>query len=316
MAENNPEGKSSIKETWITIGSFDGVHIGHQELIKSLLEGSKRKGCNSIVVSFFPNPIVHLKDIEDPFYLTLPVEKDRILTKLGIDSVLTISFDHTVSRLSPKNFISILHARLKFTNLLIGYDFRLGADRTGGFSALEKIGQEMGFGVQKIKPLMLESQPVSSSRIRAAITNGKLVTANTMLGYPYSITGHVIHGDGRGRNIGLPTANISIWKEKLLPKNGVYAAYAKLGEEKHPTVISIGLRPTFYDAPIERTIEAHILNFSEQIYNKNLTIEFISRLRDEIKYESVAALMEQVKKDIIKTKEILKSEPTQENLPS
>jgi riboflavin kinase / FMN adenylyltransferase len=316
MTDSISESRSSKKRAWVTIGSFDGVHNGHKELIDSLVEGSKRKDCVSTVVTFFPNPIVHLKGIEEPFYLTLPAEKDNILAKLGVDSILTIRFNHAVSRLSPKGFISILHKQLKFTNLIIGYDFRLGADRAGGFSTLEKLGQEMGFNVHLIDALMQDGQPVSSSRIRTAIKSGDLKIANRMLGYPYSITGRVVHGDGRGRKIGLPTANISTWKEKLLPENGVYAAYASLDGMKYPTVISIGVRPTFYDKPMGQTIEAHILNFKDQIYNKSITIEFISRLRDEIKYESVAALMEQVRKDIINTKEILKSEPTQENISS
>jgi riboflavin kinase / FMN adenylyltransferase len=316
MADNIPENRLQKKGGWITIGSFDGVHVGHKEIIHSLIEGSQKENSASIVVTFFPNPIVHLKNIEEPFYLTLPVEKDKILSQLGVDSILTIRFDHAVSRLSPKDFISILHKQLNFTHLIIGYDFRLGADRAGGFSTLEEIGQEMGFSVHLIDALMLNKQPVSSSRIRTAIKNGDLEIANKMLGYPYNITGQVVHGDGRGKKIGLPTANISVWKGKLLPKNGVFAAFANMGGSKYPTVISIGVRPTFYDQPKVQTIEAHILNFSDQIYNKHITIEFISRLRDEIKYESVEDLMKQVRKDIINTKEILKSEPTQENISS
>jgi len=316
MAGNKPEENSLIKGTWVTIGSFDGVHLGHQELIRSLIEGSKEENCTSIVITFFPNPIVHLGKIEDPFYLTLPSEKENFLSGLGIDSILTIRFNHSVSRLSPQDFISILHRQLKFTCLLIGYDFRLGADREGGFSTLEKLGREMGFCVRAIDPLEQGSQPISSSSIRAEIINGNMETANKMLGYTYSITGQVIHGDGRGKHIGLPTANISVWDGKLLPMNGVYAAFTKLDDRRYPAVVSIGVRPTFYAVPSERTIEAHILNFSDQIYNKNLTIEFVARLREEIKYESVSALMEQVRKDINDTEEILKDDPEQTNLPS
>ncbi|MDO9547303.1 MAG: bifunctional riboflavin kinase/FAD synthetase [Pelolinea sp.] len=314
MAGNNTEGKSSKTGAWITIGAFDGVHLGHQELIKRLVDGAKRDNCPSIVVTFFPNPIIHLRNIKEPFYLTVPEEKDKFLSRLGIDSILTISFNQSVSRLSPRDFISMLHQQLKFTCLLIGYDFRLGADRVGGFSTLEELGREMGFCVRTIDPLELGSQPVSSSSIRTAIKNGDIRAANKMLGYPYSIEGQVVHGDGRGKHIGLPTANMSIWDGKFLPGNGVYAAYAILDGNRHPAVVNIGVRPTFYEMPSEQTIEAHILNFSDQIYDVKIAIQFISRLRKENKYGSVSDLMDQVRKDISDTEEVLKNEPAQTNL--
>lgn len=316
MAGINLEYNSSKAGAWITIGSFDGVHLGHQELIKALVDGAKRDNCPSAVVTFFPNPIVLLRNIKEPFYLTLPEEKDKILSQLGVDSILTIYFNHVVSRLSPRDFVSTLHQQLKFTCLLIGYDFRLGADRAGGISTLEELGQEMGFCVRAIDPLEQGSQPVSSSSVRATIKKGDVHAAKEMLGYPYFIEGQVIHGDGRGKHIGLPTANVSVWEGKLLPENGVYAAFTLLDGKMYPAVVSIGIRPTFYEMPIEKTIEVHILKFSDQIYDKNLTIQFISRLREERKYGSVSELMDQVRKDICETEEVLKNEPAQTNLSS
>jgi riboflavin kinase/FMN adenylyltransferase len=316
MAGINTEGNSIKKGGWITIGSFDGVHLGHQELIKVLVDGAKRDNCPSIVVTFFPNPIVLLKNIKEPFYLTLPEEKDKILSQFGVDSILTIYFNHAVLRLSPRDFVSTLYQQLRFTCLLIGYDFRLGADRAGGISTLEHLGQEMGFCVRAIDPLEQGSQPVSSSNIRATIKKGGVRAAKEMLGYPYSLEGMVVQGDGRGKHIGLPTANISVWKGKLLPENGVYATFVVLDEKKYPAVVSIGIRPTFYEMPTEKTVEVHILKFSDQIYKKNLTIQFISRLREERKYGSVSELMDQVQKDISDTEEVLINEPAQTNLSS
>ena len=316
MSGINTKGNSLIKGAWLTIGSFDGVHLGHQELIRELVDGAKSDNCPSIVVTFFPNPVVLLRNIKEPFYLTLPDEKDKILSCFGVDSILTIYFDHAISRLSPRDFVSTLYQQLKFTCLLIGYDFRLGADRAGGFSTFKELGQEMGFCVRAINPLEQGLLPVSSSNIRAAIKKGDVHAAKEMLGYPYSLEGLVIHGDGRGKHIGLPTANISVWNGKLLPENGVYAVFTLLDGKRYPAVVSIGIRPTFYEMPTEQTIEVHILNFSDQIYDKNIIIQFISRLREERKYGSVSELMDQVRKDIHDTEEILKNEPAQTNLSS
>ena len=207
----------SMKRAWITIGSFDGIHLGHQKIIDNLVKGAKKNGVPSIVITFYPHPAVHIRNITDPYYLTSPEEKDQILSKLGVNSVLTMHFDHSVSQLSPRDFINTLHRQLKFTCLLVGYDFRLGTDREGDLKTLEYLGDEMGFCVQAIKPFQKQSKPISSSIIRSALKKGDLSTANTMLGYPYSIEGIVGHGDGRGKHIGIPTANLSVWKKKLLP---------------------------------------------------------------------------------------------------
>ncbi|MCD6355656.1 MAG: riboflavin biosynthesis protein RibF, partial [Anaerolineaceae bacterium] len=203
-----------------------------------------------------------------------------------------------------------------FSCLLIGYDFRMGANRKGDYHMLEEMGNKMGFCVRAIAPVLYRNQPVSSSRIRTALINGDLATANIMLGRPYTIEGVIIHGDGRGQHIGLPTANLALWEKKLLPANGVYAAFAEVDNVKRPSVVNIGYRPTFYNNSTLQTIETHILNFSDQIYDKNMKIYFTARLRPEEKYNSIRELMGQIHKDIRKTQEILANDTPPQNLSS
>jgi riboflavin kinase/FMN adenylyltransferase len=199
---------------------------------------------------------------------------------------------------------------------LVGYDFRLGADRKGGLKMLEYFGDKMGFCVRAIKPLQKQSKPISSSVIRSALKRGDLSTVNTLLGYPYSTEGTVVHGDGRGKHIGIPTANLSVWEKKLLPSEGVYAAFIYINKKRFPTVVSIGFRPTFYEIPEQQTIEAHILNFSDQIYGMKIKLQFISRLREEKKFRSVKELMKQVRKDISDAEEALSNDTTPTDISS
>ena len=316
MAEWSKERKSSMEGAWITIGSFDGIHLGHQKIINNLVEGAKRTKVPSIVITFFPHPTAYIKKITDPYYLTSPEEKDQILSKLGINSILTVHFNHTISRLSPRDFIRTLHRQLEFSCLLVGYDFHLGADQEGDLKRLEYLGNEMGFCVRAIAPLKQQSKPISSSIIRSAIKKGDLSTANTLLGYQYSFEGTVVHGDGRGEHIGIPTANLSVWEKKLVPAEGVYAAFAFINRNRFPAVVSIGFRPTFYEISEQQTIEAHILNFSDQIYGMKIKLHFISRLRQEKKFRSVNELMEQIRKDICYAEEALTNDTTPTDISS
>ncbi len=316
MAEGSKERKSSMDGAWITIGSFDGIHLGHQKIINDLVEGAKRTDVPSIVITFFPHPTAYIKKITDPYYLTSPEEKDQILSKLGVNSILTVHFNHTISRLSPRDFIRTLHRQLEFSCLLVGYDFHFGADQEGDLKRLEFLGNEMGFCVRAITPLKQQLKPISSSIIRSAIKKGDLSNANTLLGYPYSIEGTVVHGDGRGEHIGIPTANLSVWEKKLVPAEGVYAAFALINRNRFPAVVSIGFRPTFYEISEQQTIEAHILNFSDQIYGMQIKLQFISRLRQEIKFRSVNELVGQIRKDISDAEEALTNDTTPTDISS
>jgi len=310
MTERNTKRLTVSDGPWITIGSFDGVHLGHQKLINHLVDGARKAATHPLVVTFYPNPSVFLKHIESPFYLTSIEEKEGLLLPTGVHSILTLHFDQAVSHQTPLEFISMLHVQLHFSHLLFGFDFRLGAGREGDIQLLETLGKEMGFSVYAINPVKYRGHIVSSSRIRSAISDGDILSANAMLGYTFSIEGEVIHGDGRGKHIGLPTANLKVWDKQLLPANGVYAAYTMIGDLRHPSVVSIGYRPTFYQSPTIRTIEDHILDFSGQIYGEQIKIQFIEKLRPEKKYDSVDKLMEQIREDIINTREILSNDKT------
>jgi len=310
MTERNKKHLPSVNGLWITIGSFDGVHLGHQELIHQLVDGSRRANTHSALITFFPHPAVYLRQIESPFYLTSPEEKEKLLLSTGIYSILTLHFDRAVSQQSPREFISMLYEQFHFSHLLLGFNFRMGAGQKGDIHLLEELGKEMNFSIQAIEPIKYHGHIVSSSRIRNHISNGDIQLANSMLGYAFSIKGEVVHGDGRGKHIGLPTANLKVWGKQLLPANGVYAAYTVIDNVRHPSVVSIGYRPTFYQSPTLQTIEAHILGFSGQIYEEQIKIHFIERLRREEKYDSVGELMEQIRKDIIDTKEILSNDKT------
>ena len=314
MTEGFIKRKSFMNAARITIGSFDGIHLGHQKIVRNLVKGAKQAGESSIVITFFPHPAAYLRKINDPYYLSIPEEKDRILSNLGVDSILTLHFDHSISRLSPEDIIGTLYRQIKFTCLLVGYDFRLGADGEGDFKRLEGIGKAMGFCVRAESPQHHQSTLVSSSFIRSALIKGDLSTANTFLGYPYLITGTVVHGDGRGKHIGIPTANLSVWEKKILPAAGVYATYAIINKKRYTAVVSIGFRPTFYEEQGKQTIEAHILNFSDQVYGKQIKLQFILRLRQEVKYGLVNELLKQVQKDINATVEVLSNDTTPTNI--
>ena len=299
---------------WVTIGSFDGVHRGHQTIIKKMVEESHKENKKCVVVTFFPHPIKVLRNLESPYYLNSPEEKNQILKNLGVDSIMTLHFNHDLSKLSAGSFIHMLYDQLKFTCLLIGYDFRFGANRSGDFHTLTEFGKELGYCVRAIEPFKVTSQPVSSSSIRNLITAGKIQAANELLGYSYTVKGRVVRGDGRGKHIGLPTANLDVWEEKLLPPIGIYAAFIDIDGKRYKTALSIGVRPTFYKHPSQQTIEAHILDFDSEIYGKEVVLRFMRHIRPEMKFDNAQTLMVQINQDIQFTREVLAHEPEETNL--
>lgn len=307
-----PKGRGA----WLTIGSFDGVHSGHQKIIQILVEKSHHQNSPSVVLTFFPHPAKVLRGFKDPFYLTTPVEKDRYISQLGVTSLLTMQFSLAISQLPAYDFMQILYERLHFSCLLIGYDFHLGKNREGNFDRLSEIGKEIGFCVEAIDPLKTGEEPVSSSRIRKFILDGNLDEANRICKRWYELSGEIVHGDGRGRHIGIPTANISTWAEKLVPMPGIYATWSKIDGRFFPGVVNIGVRPTFYDLPTQQTIEVHLMDFDEDIYGKDMRLFFVQRIRNEEKFNSADALMRQIRDDIKKSREVLTNAPAKKNIPA
>jgi riboflavin kinase/FMN adenylyltransferase len=308
------ETREKNKGAWITIGSFDGIHLGHQAIIKELVRGSHRSHDPAVVVTFFPHPSKVLGGTNGRFYLTLPEEKDQMLAAMGVSSVLTLKFDRVLASQSAEEFIRMLHQQMKFSCLLVGFDFRLGANRSGDIHTLSQLGKELGYCVHTIQPFRDSTQTVSSTIIRDMIKKGDIWGASRLLNRLYSVQGKVVHGDGRGKHIGLPTANLDIWKEKLLPGAGVYAAWADLNGQKLASVVNIGYRPTFYDQPEIQTIEAYLLDFNQDIYGKNLQLDFIKCIRPEIKFSSADELMQQIKQDIDQSHEVFSHVTTQKHL--
>jgi len=288
----------SLQESWVTIGSFDGVHRGHRAILEPLaIEAHKNSG-NAVVITFFPHPAVVLRGIHAPFYLTSPEEKAVLIGNFGIDHVITLPFTREFAAQPAASFIAQLVERLGMRQIWAGIDFALGRNREGDIKMLEKLGSTMGFEVRVIVPISEEGKKISSSHIRRQLSEGRVTEAADLLGRLYAVEGKVIHGDARGASIGFPTANLEIWSERLLPRLGVYATWANVGADRYPAVTNIGLRPTFETLPSQPRLETHLLGFSGNLYGKHLRMEFVEFVRPEKRFSSVAELKEQIEKDI------------------
>ncbi len=300
-----------LKNTWLTIGSFDGVHRGHQEIIKNLTSGAHTVGAQAVVLTFHPHPAKVLGKRQDFYYLTSPEERADLLGQMGVDYVITYPFDLQVAGTSARDFVEEIHNHLGFRHLWVGHDFALGRNREGDLPTLRRLGEEFGFTVEVVEQVKVDGLAVSSSQVRALIREGAVDKAELMLGRPYTVLGTVVPGDGRGRTIGIPTANLSVWEEKLLPRSGVYVCRAWLGGEAHGAVTNIGVRPTFDQQELIPHLETHLLDFDQDLYGKEISLEFISRLRDEQRFPNPQALVAQIQKDIERGRLIL-SEVTEE----
>lgn len=299
----------------ITIGSFDGVHLGHQKIIRSVVEHAHQNVSAAVVVTFFPHPSKVLRKIEAPFYLNTIEEKTEALKNLGVDAVETITFSPQFARTPAEKFIRDLHNRLKFSKLIVGSDFKMGADRRGDINLISKMGAELGYEVQAVSVKQQDGNIISSSRIRDFLRKGELRQANQLLGRWYELRGAIVHGDGRGKHIGIPTANIAVWPEKLIPSTGVYAAFSEIEGRSYNSVVNIGHRPTFYQPGAEQTVEVHILQFNQDIYGKQMILKLVERIRSERKFSSAEELMQQIETDIQQSKEILAHATSPQNLP-
>lgn len=294
---------------WLTIGVFDGVHRGHQAILRQLTEGAHHDSAASLVVTFHPHPAVVLGKIENPRYLTSPQERARLLGEAGVDMIITLPFTLQMAALSAEEFMGWVSSRFEIRQLLAGADFALGKGREGNLSRLEQIGQQMGFGLQVIQPVLLDGERISSSLIRDHLQKGKVQQASRLLGRYYRISGSVIHGDGRGKQLGFPTANLQFWEEQLLPAGGVYATWAWVNGVRYPSVTNLGFRPTFDQHSPQPHLETHLLDFHRNLYNQQIELDFVHHLRSEIRFASVDALIEQVNQDKKTAEEVLKYAP-------
>ncbi len=299
-----------LHHTWLTIGSFDGVHLGHQQLIRELKDNASLAGSQSVVLTFHPHPAVVLRGKVGAFYLSTLDEKLNALDQLGVDAVIIHPFTRDVSQSTARDFVTYLQQHLGFVQLWVGYDFALGKGREGNVPYLQQLGNELDYQLKVIEPVMVDGITVSSSQIRKLIKEGHIENATRLLGRPYSLGGVVVHGDGRGKSIGIPTANLETGDEKLVPAAGVYACRAMFQGKTWPAAVNIGTRPTFESTDMRSHVEAYILDYSGDLYSQSITLEFITRLRGERRYPNVPDLIRQIRVDIDLTREIVSAEPT------
>ncbi len=289
----------------LTIGSFDGVHRGHQALVQALVSHANQEGHPTVVLTFYPHPSVVLRDRKPAFYINTPEEKADLLGQQGADIVITQAFDLELSRVNAEDFLARLKVHSGFKHLWIGENFALGHNRRGDRFFLEQEGQSRGFELHVVPPVQVSGEVVSSTRVREALRSGDVARVERYLGRPFALPGKVVRGAGRGHSLGFPTANLEIWDERAFPRTGVYACIAEAEEGRWKAVTNIGVRPTFDSGDVSPTVEAHLLDFSGDLYEQEIRLYFIARLRDERRFSHPEALKEQIQLDIARAKEVL-----------
>ena len=294
---NSINSFQSTKKTIITIGTFDGVHIGHQKIVEKLIENAKNRNAESAILTFFPHPRMVLQDQTEIRLLNTIDERTSLLEKKGLDNLIIHPFDKAFSRLTAEEFVKeILVDQLNIEKIVIGYDHRFGRNRTANIDDLIEFGEKYNFEVEQISAQEIQEASVSSTKIRTALEEGNIALANQYLGYSYFLTGIVKEGKKLGRTIGFPTANLKIEENyKLIPKEGVYIVESNLNGKKVYGMMNIGTNPTFDEGLL--SIEIHFLDFNADLYNQKIQISILEYLRAEQKFESVALLKAQLNID-------------------
>jgi len=282
----------------VTIGTFDGVHIGHRKIIARLLETAQQHGGESVILTFFPHPrMILTPEDADLKMITTMDEKAALLEKLGVDHLIITPFTRDFSNLMPDDYIKqILVEQIGTRQIVIGYDHRFGKNRSGGFEDLQRNAEVYGFGIEEIPEQDIHDVAVSSTKIRQALLKGDIRTANDFLGYPFHLTGKVIKGDQIGRKLGYPTANLFIPETyKILPSDGVYAFRIEIDNEFYNGMGYIGHRPTLNG--MTRNVEANIFDFHEDLYGRTIRLHFIGFIRGDEKFNSLEEMRQQIEKD-------------------
>ena len=307
MIRENLQDYNSTKPSVITIGTFDGVHIGHTKIINQLTTISLKNNLTSILLSFFPHPKMVLQNDNELKLINTIQEKEGLLNSLNLDYLIIKEFTKEFSRLSALEFVrDILVNKLNAKHIIIGYDHHFGRNRTANIEQLKEFGELYDFKVTEILAQDIDDIAISSTKIRKALINGEIKLANKFLGYNFFFSGDVVHGNNIGKTISFPTANIKVDQPyKLIPKNGVYIVKTIIDNQTTFGMMNIGYNPTFNGK--QKSIEIHFLNFTKNIYHKNLTIEMIMRIRNEIKFNSVEDLKKQLEQDKLSTLNYIKS---------
>lgn len=293
------------KDTALTIGVFDGVHLGHKHLISVLLQQAKQANLLAGVITFRQHP----EDLFSPKaklpFLTDMKARTSFLKKEGVDFVVPLSFSLELAQLNARIFLGLLQKHLKVRHLVIGADFALGCDRAGDTGALEQLGKEMDFKVTVVPPLQINGEVVSSTAIRKAMADGNMPRVRRLAGHYFSLHGKVVPGTGRGGGLGFPTANLNVSKGQALPPDGVYTSWAHINGKAYESLTNVGVCPTFDST--EHTIETYIIDYSGDLYGNDLYVDLVGKLRDEKKFGSTDELKVQIAKDIKRGRKILDS---------
>lgn len=281
----------------VTIGTFDGVHVGHQEVLREVVDRARAHSLRSVLVTFHPHPLRVVRPDAAPPLLTTTPERKLLLARSGVEYAVFLEFNHALQEYSARRFVEeILLERLRMRELVIGHDHHFGRGREGSAETMRALGAELGFEVTVVAPVRLGEDVVSSTRVRQALERGDAPEATRCLGRAYTLGGEVVHGDHRGRELGFPTANIRVDdEEKLLPAPGIYAVYGRIGGDRLPGLLHLGPRPTFPGAAA--TVELYLLDWSGDLYGRRVEVELCSRLREVAAFDSVEALVEQMRRD-------------------
>ncbi len=289
--------KENLPETVSAIGFFDGIHKGHQEVIQQAVNKAKENNMESAVITFFPHPSVVLrKGVQHVKYITISSEKQAILENLQVDRLYVIRFNQELSKLSPQAFIDHFIIGLNIKHLVAGFDYSFGHKGQGKMTDMQEYARDL-FTWETIGKVTLDEEKVSSTRIRAELASGNMEQAEQLLGRPFATTGLVVKGARRGRELGYPTANLSISKDALLPKQGVYATRVRHKDKIYGGMANIGTNPTFTEDLEDMSVEVYLFDFDGDLYGEELTIEWLSYTREEIKFDSKEALIEKMKQD-------------------
>ena len=289
----------------ITIGNFDGVHLGHQTLFQKVKDRSRAVDGQSVVITFDPHPIKLMRPDKRLPMLTTTDQKIKLLASMELDGIIVHPFSAEFGSMPAREFVQyyLVH-RLGAREVVIGHDYRFGRNREGNIALLQSLGEEFGFPVHVVDPIQINDTIVSSTLIRNLINDGQVLAAQDFLGRPYEVTGEVIHGHGRGaRLLGFPTANITIDNGLLVPAAGIYAVRVELRGQIYPAVANIGTCPTFDNQ--ELSLEVYLLDFDRDIYGERLAVQFVQRLRDERRFDDLPALVTQIKKDVAAARQIV-----------
>ena len=295
-------GYAPDRDTVLTVGVFDGVHLGHRHLLDHLIDWAN-PGCVPAVLTFSNRPVTVFRPGTFPSYLTTPEHKVDLLREAGVELVVPMEFTQELSQVSARHFAELLSHTMRMKGLVLGPDSALGRGRQGDQAYMQAEGERLGFWVRSVAPLELNGQPVKSRVVRQALVAGDMVEASRLLGRNHSLSGKVVVGDQRGRTLGFPTANIDVYPGLLWPGDGIYATWAHFGGQRHLSATSIGVRPTF--GLTQRLVEVYVMDFSGDLYGQQMTVEFVEKVRNQETFADIDALIARIEQDVTDSRAVL-----------